>query len=326
MRNSVLKASMNFFLLIIISYAGILQVSESKFYPKVVKSSTYDEIRTSKRSSAEFVLNTQNRKSPSKCALDCNKNASCLSFNFCDVNLCELSYEDIHSTERGEQILNPNDSCIYFGMKKDAIPLCQQMGTFVDIKTDTEKCRNSYKRVNTEWGAWEIVNIIIDTELEWKASMAREALVTEAHGGTTEGNSKKTSWLKIVKTKMPFPKARDNCINMGGALFSDLNGTWDQLGFLLERTDGETHWLGIETKDWEVWKTLDGRVVPGELLVWREGRPNNFGGSQFWVANWENKEGLEDLGHRHQVASVCDMARDTRPKFQLFLRAENQQF
>ena len=65
--------------------------------------------------------------------------------------------------------------------------------------------------------------------------------------------------------------AQQHCINLGGKLFSRVNGTVEQLVFLRQKMNEQTHWLGIYTEDHSEWKNTDGEIVPSDLLVWSTG-------------------------------------------------------
>ena len=58
----------------------------------------------------------------------------------------------------------------------------------------------------------------------------------------------------------------------GGVLFSNIDGTTDQLQFFSEKMDGVRHWLGIYTGGRRLsrrkWRHTDRRVLSKSLLNW----------------------------------------------------------
>ena len=100
---------------------------------------------------------TKEMDSEPKCALECNRHDQCRSFNFCGATTCEMNREDVFSTERGEAILQDDENCCYFGMKRTSKPICHEQGTKVDIQTDEalSECQVSLKRIDAEWAPWQ---------------------------------------------------------------------------------------------------------------------------------------------------------------------------
>ena len=73
-------------------------------------------------------------------------------------------------------------------------------------------CRISKKRVDREWGPWELAETIDDGE-EWKITIGREMLVDAAHNGKEGADYDKnvTSWLKFLKRAMAWD-AKAACV------------------------------------------------------------------------------------------------------------------
>ena len=113
--------------------------------------------------------------------------------------------------------------------------------------------------------------------------------------------------------KKSWHDARAHCEELGGKLFHNMNGTCDQILFLMAKMNNEPHWLGIYTENHEDWKTVDGQVIDNGLLEWQYKQPYNFGGNQFYVSNrhyeWYAPAdiGLADFPASDSLASVCDM-------------------
>ena len=52
--------------------------------------------------------------------------------------------------------------------------------------------------------------------------------------------------LKIIKERKDWWAARTHCEEIGGKLFSDLDGSLDQLNTLFNLQNMKTFWLGLE--------------------------------------------------------------------------------
>ena len=280
------------------------------------RSTAFEDPINEKRLDVGKAIGTRQESSRTKCALACSKNDDCLSFGFCGENSCELYNEDIFSTEYGENILEEDLSCKYFGMKTESKPICQQDGVFADIQSDdgnSEFCPISGKRVDTVWGQWGGEETVYHPP-DWKILNRRESVIEAAHGGLLDlGDSERAlEWIKFVDQEMTWEDAKANCEKVNGTLFSRVDGTEEQLDFLLQGMNGNSHWLGICTEDHEVWKSVTGNIVSSTLLHWKPGQPNNVGNQQRYVANhpaWERVPfiGLADDENSNVKRSVCDM-------------------
>ena len=188
---------------------------------------------------------------PTKCALECNKQDEYRSFTFCGPDLCNLFKDDVHSTTQGELILHDNSTCTYYGMEKSVKPTCILKGFFIDIQNDNTSgdCPISKKRVDAQRGPWGSPQVLIDDEYEWKTEVRREIVLEKAHGGktTSDAATKVDSSLMFIRTEMTFQKARDHCNSLGGLMFFNVNGSLSQLKFLHARFSG-AHWMGIILK------------------------------------------------------------------------------
>ena len=279
--------------------------------PTLVHSSGYEDVKSRKRLNGTMISELI-QPSKGKCALACNKNEACRSFNFCGQQKCELNREDIYSTENGEDSLKDDQDCNYFGMKRTSVPLCQEAGKYADIQNDgdhEENCWINSKRVDTVFGPWLPEKTVVDKYgEEFKTTRNRSSAVASAHGGKTSGESEQTvQWLKFVNEKKNWTEAKSNCEAMGGKLFHRVNGTEQQLDFLLNRLESSPFWLGISRgDDSSEWKDVDGGTVANDLLVWSEGQPN-VGAFEPYVVSGYKGENLHDFPSDNQMASVCDM-------------------
>ena len=223
----------------------VVTISNFCYSKRTIQSSAFEDVHEGKRLSRN-PLETIKVKIASKCAVTCNKNSSCRSFNFCGDKTCEFNTEDLYSTVDGDSILKEDSNCVYFGMKQTSIPLCHEDDQYVDVQSDTHKrqCDIHEKRVDMLGKSKE--SVVVDTEDEYKSITETEIEVDVAHGGLRK-NDEVTMWLRFVRTTLNWTDAKENCKDLGGKLFHDVKGTEAQLSFLSKRMNREVHWVGIRT-------------------------------------------------------------------------------
>ena len=125
-------------------------------------------------------------------------------------------------------------------MKKNYFPRCEAKGLTVDIKDDVANvCEINGKRVDIEWGP-EIQN---ETDTESIKFHSRETLVDASHGGYSGGAKYDiVEWIKFVHELKTWDDAKSHCETMGGKLFSNVDGTAEQLDFFLLKMNYKYHW------------------------------------------------------------------------------------
>ena len=278
--------------------------------PKTAHSTVYEDIRAGKKIPYDPIL-LKPETSSVKCALACTKHEKCRSFNFCEDKTCELNRDDVYSTQEGEGILTESGSCSYFGIKREKAPICLNRGKFVSIlkETDRGRCEIFRKRVDREWAPW-VPSETIDSETEWKMMTSRIILTDVAHGGKQgSDDAEKVTWLKFVRESQTWVQARIHCIQLGGKLFDDVNGTVEQLEFLRDKLGNLNFWLGIsrDPTNRQIWRNMDGEKVDTEKLAWNANEPTDTGGTEDYIAcsNWD--KGLFDIPGSSVCASICDM-------------------
>ena len=245
-----------------------------------------------------------------KCGVACSRDELCRSFNLCDDTRCQLSYEDVFSTQKADTILETGQNCIYVGMRKHASPKCRENGIFADIQEEiSSNCKINSKRVDREWGPWETEKI--DNIDEWKVSSTRSMLVDASHGGVEGDNSNEilSAWLKFNRENLPWLTAKSSCETFGGVLFSRLNGSVTQLEFLVKKmpqTTTDFIWLGGYTEDYQTWRSIDGVLFPNGTLKWDRHQPNRNGDQKCLAVTVKNAK-LNDIWCDKEYPSVCDM-------------------
>ena len=168
-------------------------------------------------------------------------------------------------------------------------------------------CQTNGKRVDREWSSW-ILLPVVDESTEWKRMEKREIVLDAAHGGKVGNDSSRTKgmWLKFVKELKTWSAARDHCEDIGGKLFSNVNGTSEQLAFLVDKMQRKYHWLGIYLDNHDNWRDI-GEIIKNGRLVWGPRQPNNINNNDIAVCNAPNGILFDLRGSRKQLWFACDL-------------------
>ena len=72
----------------------------------------------------------------------------------------------------------------------------------------------------------------------------------DAHGGIQHciGGTEETGileWYKFVHEKVMFEPAKQECIDIGGLLFTGVNGTKDQIDFFYDKFQDNCFWIEV---------------------------------------------------------------------------------
>ena len=103
---------------------------------QVVQFTPYEDVKVGKKfSEASFFL----KLSQSDCAKRCNRTPKCRSFSVCKGFRCLLHYDDVYSTEYGDQILVDGSSCIYIGVQRMEETYCEEIYQTEKGPENTEK-------------------------------------------------------------------------------------------------------------------------------------------------------------------------------------------
>ena len=249
-----------------------------------------------------FVIQTFTKTTFTHCAHLCLFTAECISFNHCNSLRCELNSADVFASNT-----NFEDSpiCNYFGMPKDDKPFCSEKGVMRSVQDDSSEniCKINGKRQDSKLSDWTVL-LEIDNSKELKRVRERKCSGTVAHGGlnTCEKDVLEVmEWVKFVHNAVFWQEAVDYCENIGGQLFYNINGTLEQLQFFASKFT-RAYFIGLWTEDYVIWKTLDGKVVPGELLFWA---PNEPGGIENRMAAYDL--GLIDVKNPYKAEILCDV-------------------
>ena len=157
-----------------------------------------------KNESEKVLKNTLSKKF---CALLCSKNSACLSFNFCGRTTCELNLADIFSIGA---ILETSSDCVYQGMKREEMPICQVGSYFIDIRDDNHPgtCEVNQKRQDAQWNEWvEIMEV--NNDFEWKRIKSRSCHLRSQRNWTLqEKRDQHFGMVQICIWQNSFPRGR----------------------------------------------------------------------------------------------------------------------
>ena len=67
------------------------------------------------------------------------------------------------------------------------------------------------------------------------------------------------------------------------------------------------YWFGIFTHDHKTWIDTTNKEIDPNLLLWKNGEPNNKGGNEYFVGLSYPGDTVNDYEASVQLASVCDM-------------------
>ena len=234
-----------------------------KLEPSAVRNLVFEYVRLNQKADAQSLIDKISVPSQTLCAIACNRNKNCLSFNFCHRKTCELNGVDVFSTIEGEKLLVNATGCKYIGIRKTERPLCEEKGIQKSIQDDVTPgiCQINKKRVDRQWGPWEVLDF--DTSSGWGIVEEKRLLLEAAHGGIVSHRpqGKTIQEYVFVYTLYSWLSARDNCQRLGGSLLHDLDGTTDQLDKFIARSNtGEYFWLGFKraAPNSENWENVDG--------------------------------------------------------------------
>ena len=294
-----------------LTYVGFLKMlptlvpaREFPLTPFVITYVGYEDIFTSQC----LIDNVSSRKkvhNQAHCALLCNRNQACRSFNYYLGRLCQLNSADVFSVTNMQTSFETDRLCSYVGMKANEEPECFEKGVQANISDDvnTGRCQINKKRVDGEWGFWE-TELIIDNSTEYLKMEIRQPTKVFAHPEFTR-EEKVLEWFRWIKQVMHFFEAKNYCEQIRGKMFFNVDGTESQLELFWEKLDNQVHWLGILTDDHKLWKTVYGVPIDDSLLTWNQGQPNNMDNNQFYVVNYPYKY-LEDMADKGYWF-ICDM-------------------
>ena len=251
-------------LISILSILNFMHPPDTQSYqqPLAVRSITFEDVRRdtfltmsslSIRHDVNFLI----------CAMECMQRSNCRSFNFCRSRYCALLRDDVFSIGvKNQSLIQTRVGCSYYGMRQHFIPFCEENDGW-----SSSTCGTNQRKVDREWSNWgeERTNT---TGNDFYRYRQKVLLVHPAHGDLQcEDNTKIIlQHLNIVKVRMNWWSAKSNCDQFGGKLFSDLDGTEDQINklFSLLQND-DSFWLGLELKSGK-YHRVDGGIISEDKI------------------------------------------------------------
>ena len=266
----------------------------------------FSDVRTKKKlSGAIFAKETG--FSVTQCALKCNRIFKCLSFNVRGRSVCELNEADVFSVGvKNQHLLEDSIGVAYFGMARDSIPACRERGFQQNIRDDSVGiCLINGKRVDREWSEWEQKSNITG-EGDYFEFLWREILVDYAHGGIKGEDQFRIveRQLRIVREAKNWNDAASFCEMIDGKLFSDLDGTVEQVKTLVDLL-GNSFWLGLTLSGGE-YHRVGGGILPDSNIVWMGGKPDQSPGEVHLMVNAGLLQ-IDDMWTYVIYGFFCDM-------------------
>ena len=175
----------------------------------------------------------------------CTKHKLCLSFNFCRRRLCELSSEDIHtSNDQDLDSFVSDENCVYIGMPKSGRPRCAVNGVERSIQDDTNPnfCAINLKRRDA--APYSAINEVeVDDDNAWKLVQNRECS-KPVHGGNPNCDVRIVlEWYTLVRQGGTLETTQEYCEQLGGALITKFNATNEHLIMIGQKLQ-EDFWVG----------------------------------------------------------------------------------
>ena len=224
---------------------------------------------------------------------------------------CELFSDDVFSSNRSQFLPLEHPDCLYHRMTENSVLKCNLLTSRKSMLND-EFCQMPEKKLDIEWGPWE--PILVDLPNEFKEGAIRQLIADSTDGGTQIIDEKEQIqiWVKYFPEKGSWEKAKHHCEQIGGKLFSNLDGTADQIDFFVEKFNFQVLWLGIYRRNSESteWITTEGKVVPDNLLLWNMNenfRQPDLGSGQYALIFTDPRK-LHNASEFLNCSFCCDMS------------------
>ena len=243
--------------------------------------------------------------SSTQCGMLCSSSYHCRSFNICNRRICELNQHDVFSIGvKNQHLVIKKKGCNYHGMRRDFAPICDPNSA--DLSSDL--CGTGGKPVDRIWFFDESVktNVIADEVMSYQTG---EVSVDFAHGGDLgTGPTKVLERLQIVKDYKFWEDAKNSCAKKGGILFSNLDGTSEQLELLVKAQGNVSFWLGltVNPSNRSVYSRVGGGSIPDANIQWANNQPSKCPDEDYLMVTSEEKK-VADASREDKYYSFCDM-------------------
>ena len=120
-------------------------------------------------------------------------------------------------------------------------------------------------------------------------------------------------WYRADTNEDTWEVAASFCDQLGAKLFYNINGTREQLDFLLDKIGNGKLWLGIFSTDLTIRQSVNGGVIDPDMIVWGENYPDRTKAKNSHVSLKTNtvtgeKEYLVNIPPiRKTYSALCDM-------------------
>ena len=279
--------------------------------PEIFRNILFEDTKTGQQLTGS-VIKTLPTVSKIFCSLKCAHLPRCQSFNYCEPSICLLNSEDFYSAANSDKLVVRYPNCEYRGMKRDYVPNCYERGILKPITDDDNpgNCNINQKRIDALYGPW--TRHINQTDTEWKVFDVREALIQSGDHACVYGNTCWIqSWFKIGSDDKNWMDSKLFCEEIGGELFSDVDGTTEQLDFFFEVFGERKYWLGIYRTDLRSWRNIKGNEVPNEYLKWDVDYPTNQSNHKYVLIYYKNSrsrpEYLKNKNQGLKALPLCDL-------------------
>ena len=177
----------------------------------------------------------------------------------------------------------------------------------------TEGCGLLFKHPNAyDWAEW-VESVEKDTASVYLKTRSRTCLhnghITAPHTMCNGAPFETVTHLKFIQSAKLWKNAKNTCANQGGLLFGDLDGTQQQIEFLVGKLNNKDLFLGAKAKDskWD-WRTLDNKDIR-DKIIWHWGQQSEAKKGQVLLitnngGQWKCKSGS---GTVHKRPFACDM-------------------
>ena len=227
------------------------------------------------------------------------------SFNICNRRICELNQDDVFSIGvKNQHLVMKKKGCNYHGKRKNFAPICDPNS--VDPSSDF--CGTGGKPVHRVWFMNDSVRTNVKNAEVMKYKVG-EVLVDFAHGGNPGTRPFEIlQRLKILKIFKIWIDAKLFCAAKGGILFSNLDGSSEQLEMLVVAQGGVSFWLGLrkDPGNKSIYNHVGGGSFPDEKILWADNQPNNgINEDYLFVTSAEKK--VADAFGEYRLPFFCDM-------------------
>ncbi|XP_075239655.1 uncharacterized protein LOC142335169 isoform X2 [Convolutriloba macropyga] len=213
----------------------------------------------------------------SSCSAACSVNNACVSFNYCEDELCHLNTATINDNFATLKV-QTNSKCVYSGL----LDKCTGNDPSVE---ECAYCDTIYDKHH--WSGWTFHSLHNESYNMLRMDFRRSCLESNAvvvSNAYCQGCSRSNITLLWVNERKRWDAARDYCASRDLTLFDLLNGD-TEIGLLenypryINTDTYSVFWVGVR-KIGGVWRSLNGTDVE-DFIIWNTGQPGNRPGEDY---------------------------------------------